>query len=365
MPGVRTWKFTPAGGATDNLAHLFPAAIGSPAVMVVRFKIQFTTLPNAIRTIVSDTGGGLCGIRYNSTGTKLEAWAGAATATFAGSFVPSTGVTYLIEARFTRGTTHTTEWQVDGAAQTTATKTVQSAATITGVTLGSNGTGSGGNANATATYYITDLCVSGTSGDYPLGTGTGVALWPTKDGTHTYADNSMSGNSGGPFQGPETTLYTHLHSEATPGLLSAVGVFLSQVVVDTGYLELLFRRMPAVTSINALTVISEHHGSTTGAHTQSLRLEDGATESVILALVDSSDLTTSYNDKCYAVAPSTSAAWTRALINALKIRWGYSNDVVGNPILDGVVLEVDYIIGGNLATVPPPSLQAVKRVSVF
>lgn len=342
-----SWKFNPSNATTDTWAHLFPAAIASPSTTVVRFAIMFDVLPNAIHTICSNQGG-LNGIRYNPTGTKLEAWAGSATATFAGSFVPSTGVWYVIDVKMVRDTTHTTDWQVDGVAQTQASKGTQTAATTTGINFGHNGTGSGGSLASTHTFYIDDIVVSGTSANYPFGDGHTYGIYPDGDGTHSFTNNDFAAPTAANAKlNTATDIWTALKQGTGGGtdgvgLNSTIGEFVSQIVIrTTGYTEYTFAALGSSAPIHGLELISAHHGSTTGAHTQSLRLEDGATENVILALVDASDVTISYNSKCYAVAPSTSGAWSKTLVDALKARWGYSGDVTGNPIFDGIVLEVD------------------------
>lgn len=348
---TRSYKFNPSANNSDTLAHLFGTAIASPAVMVVRFRIMFTVLPNSVHSIVSDAGG-LCGIRYNTSGTKLEAWAGSATTTVAGSFVPTVGVWYRIDARFTRGTTHSVDWQVDGSAQTQASKASQSASTITGVTFGHQSAGQAGSTNTTATFNIDDICTSGTTGDYPLGVGQVVGLQPAADGTHSFTANDFKYNAtGAAIATNATDVYTHL-----TGPLDNISDFVSQVVIrTTGYLEVAFGTTPALSAVNGINVVSSHHAEGTPGQSVSLRLEDGATENAILAGVDFSETSIIYNEKVYATAPSSGSAWTKTKVDALKVRWGYSGDVSPNPDLDGLCIEVDLVttdkrMSGKLAT---------------
>jgi hypothetical protein len=135
--------------------------------------------------------------------------------------------------------------------------------------------------------------------------------------------------------------------DAVP-LSSTLGNFVSQIVIrSTGYVQIAFDNMPAVNYINGLCVVSEHHGSTTGAHTQSSRVNDNGTQVTMLNAADSSDATVSYASSPFNVSPNTSAAWTKARVDALLFEWGLSTDVIGNPILDGVCLEVDYAPAGG------------------
>lgn len=332
---VRSFKFNPAA-STARIRSLFAAAVGSPATLVWRFAVYFSTLPNQIAIISHGVGAASSlGIRYNPTGTKLEAFAGP-TPTVAGSFTVTTGQWYVIDVKAVLDTTETVDWRVDGVAQTQLSVGGLVAATGTGVSFGEPTTA------FTGTFYIDDIAVSGTSGDYPLGDGRVVGLWPRADGTHSFTLNDFVDETGAAIATSSTTAWTHLKN---PLSNVVTGVEVRQAVIrSTGYLEFLFDALPANvgTTINGVAVVSQHYAEGTGADTQSMRLEDGATESAILALVDFSDTSSDYNYKMYATAPSTSAAWTVALVNALKIRWGYSTDVIAVPDLGGVMFEVDY-----------------------
>lgn len=345
-PGRYAYQFTPGGTTTYQLYHTFSAVIASPAVMVARFRIYWQALPagNVIETLFSEPNG-LAGIRWNNG--HIEAWAGAATTVVAGSFTPVAGVWYRIDVRITRGTTASTEWQVDGVDQTTASKTGQSAASIAGFDLGHNASGTGGSQAAGGQWLIDDLIVSGTTGDYPIGDGAVVGLVPNRDGTHSFTAGDFGYDAAAGDVGvSDTTVYQRLDD-----LLSGITDFIRQKVLrTTAYIEIGTAPLPALlfdpTAINGLVVVSSHHSEGTAGNAQSLRIEDGATESAVFASVDYSDATIDINSKVYATAPSTSAAWTRAKINALLARWGFSGDVSPNPDFDGLCLEVDYV--------PPP-----------
>lgn len=365
---LRSYKFNPAAATTDTLAHLHQTAIASPATMVVRFKIMFTTLPNAIRTIVSDSGAGLCGIRYNNTGTKLEAWAGAATATFAGSFVPVVGRWYTIEVKMVRDTTHTTDWYVDGVAQTQASKGSQSAGTITGVTFGSNATGSGGNAAATATYYVDDICCSATAADFGNLGGVGgkrakvVGLFPSADGTHVFTHGAGSPPAtsdfgfeaaGSLFDDDNTTVYTHVddllnnNTDMIRGAGTGAG--------NAGYCEVQLADTPAdVASINGVEVVVGYAASaSTGTNAGiDVQLNDNGTADNVLGGIDVSNgantLTTV--SKAYAQSPNLAAAWTKTRLDALRLRFGYQSDITPVPYWHAFCVEADYIGTPNTAT---------------
>ena len=344
---ARSFKFAPVAAITDAMGIVFPA-VSSPATLVTRFYLYFSTLPDAMRSICSTTNG-QAGIRYNPTGTKLETFAGLTSPNIGASgFVPSTGVWYRIDAKFVLGTTTTSDFQVDGSAQAQASKT-QSAASMQGLQFGYNANGAHGSAGCNGTYYIDDIATSGTSGDYPLGAGNVVGLFVDADGTHNYNaatdfkyNNSTNVNA-------TSASETGTHNNLQNPLSITVGNFMSQnEATTTEYLEWTFENLGVTyTSINAVELIGIHHNTSGAADTVSLKLEDGATEDTAVSLVSFASTGIIGQHKCYAVAPSTGAAWTEAKVNALKVRWGYSNDVNPPPCIDGLCLEIDGVISGG------------------
>jgi hypothetical protein len=358
MPGARTYKFAPVAATTDTLAHTFATTIASPATMVVRFKLRFQTLPNAMHTICSEPNG-LAGVRYNPTGTKLECWAGAATTSLGGTFVPVVDTIYLIELRFVRDANPSSTLYINGVQQGFASK-AGTATTIAGITFGHNATGQGGSVACTAVYYIDDIIVSGTSTDFLIGDGTVVGLYPNTDGIHAFNTNDFAWpTAAGTKPSTATDAWTSLKAPTGggadgQGLNSAIGEFISQVVINTGgYVEIGFDPMPAASSINGIGLISEHHGSTTGVHTQSLYIaasHSAAWSDAALLNVSEASLTVCYNSKNYPTVPTVGGAWTKAILDAVVVWWGQSSDVIGNPILDGVCIEVDYIPDAGQST---------------
>jgi hypothetical protein len=89
----------------------------------------------------------------------------------------SAGTWYLVELRLVAGTNpRTADWQIDGAAQT-AVSAAATASTVSTLRLGSTVAADAFTAN------YDDVLVSATTGDYPLGAGTVVALRPDAMGT--------------------------------------------------------------------------------------------------------------------------------------------------------------------------------------
>lgn len=344
---LRSYKFNPAAATTDTLAHLFSGAIASPSTLVVRFKLLFDVLPNAIHTIVSNQAGNN-GIRYNPTGTKLEAFAGNATTTVAGGFVPVVGTVYLVDVKMVRDTTATTDWRIDEVAQTQASKGSQTAATTTGFTLGHNGTGANGSVATTATYYIDDIITSGASADYPFGPGRIVGLYPVADssqGPDIAAGHFKYENSTNVAVGATDT-WSHLQNP----LSTTVGNFISvNTTTGTSYLQWLFSQLGGpCRAVNGVCFVSAHHSAGTGANTQDWSVLDNAGNGPIGIVVgyDYSDTSISFNSVIRSINLG-GGAWSEigtAGINEVRARYTGTADIVAVPFIDGICMEVDHVL---------------------
>jgi hypothetical protein len=131
-----------------------------------------------------------------------------------------------------------------------------------------------------------------------------------------------------------------------------------QVGANTEYMQWGFDDLPAVSSVNGLMVVTCNHAATATTCNCRSRLNDGGTLGYVYGdavptYVDFSEVTIVTAVKTFATAPSTSAAWTKAKVDALLFEWGLSNDVSPDPILDGVMLECDVVpAAGAVAAVP-------------
>ncbi len=164
-------------------------------------------------------------------------------------------------------------------------------------------------------------------------------LRPTGNGTHSFTAND--------FQNQASTNLTTASDFAT--LANQVPVaqttFAKQVVIrTTGYAEYTFADLPA-SGIGTPTFVqlmaAAHPVGALAANSTMVRLNDNGTVTAEAAADWSvATDTLEYHKHCYATAPSTSGAWSAALVNGLKAQWGFSADVTPPPALDGVYLEV-------------------------
>lgn len=341
--GLASLQFTSSGVRSS-----LDKTVASLTTGVARFYIRFGTLPNIDTTLMGFmNGSNAMGIKFKSaTGTIV----GLAGAVEAGSVAVVVNTWYRIDLKVAglAGTTHTTDWSVDGVAQTQAARTT---------TAGVLDTFRIGTATATtavtATVYYDDVLLSATSGDYPLGAGSCVGLFPSADGTHSFnaATDFKVNNTTNIAVGATTTWNSINHGvNVTTPFLAAAGAATGE------YLEWTFPSLPGtVLTVNGLEVVTAHYAAGTLANTQTVRLVDGGTTNDVTADQDFSVTgNVVINSKHYATAPSSGVAWTITKVNALKMRWASSfvaADISPVPFINAVVLEVDFSTSASQAPI--------------
>lgn len=165
------------------------------------------------------------------------------------------------------------------------------------------------------------------------------ALAVSGNGTHSFTDNDFTNQV--PANLTTASDIAALVDEFPPSLTD----FVQQAVIrTTGYVEFAFADLDT-TGLDAAgfvqLCIASHPVSTANANTSIMRLVDGGTVTAeALADMTVTADTLEYHKHGYSVAPSTSGAWSNLLVNALKARWGFSDDVTPHPALDAIWLEV-------------------------
>lgn len=274
-------------------------------------------------------------LAFMSTGTIQLRPAGA---TGTDLFTPGAGVWYWISlACDTSANPHTLSARVYGPsgllAATDAALTSATAATPqTGLTIGSvSGSGAGG-----VDYYVDSLVVSDASS--LLAPRRVLLLRPTGNGTHSFTANDFQNQA-------STNLTTASDFSALVNKVPpATTTFAKQVVIrTTGYCELTFEDLPTtgISTPEYVQLVGAFHPvAAQTANTSQMRLNDNGTITAE-ALIDASVATDTleYRKHGYQVAPSTSGAWTTNLVNGLKARYGFSDDVTPNPAIDAIYLE--------------------------
>lgn len=307
-------------GAGANNASL---PVAAPAA-VVRLYLRFATLPaaNVTELLRGDIASGNdLQLGYQSGTSRLTVRFGNAAATPASTPV-SAGTWYRVDLQVVAGTNpRTAAWQIDGVDQPGISRS-NGTSTVNTIRLGSTVA-----ADAFDINYD-DVMISATSGDYPLGSGTVVALRPAAVGTSA-GTGSFRHNDGSTIS---STTWQRLDDDP----MSSTAEYVRQQTLGTGdYVELTFDQTTTdcVTGVSALLA---YHSAGTAANDGKTSIFDGSSERIVL---DGDMSVTSLRYVDLIVAPAASA-WTVSAVNALQARIGYSSDVTPNPYWDALLLEV-------------------------
>ncbi len=185
--------------------------------------------------------------------------------------------------------------------------------------------------------WVDDIVVTDSS--TPLAPQVVTLLRATGNGTSSFTDNDFQNQAAGNLT--TASDFSALVNQLPP----AMTTFVQQAVIrTTGYFEVTFADLPS-SGIGTPTFVqlmaAAHPVGALTANTSMMRLNDNATitaEAIADWSVASNTL--EYHKHCYATAPSTSGAWSAALVNGLKARYGFSDDVTPHPALDAFYLEV-------------------------
>jgi hypothetical protein len=240
--------------------------------------------------------------------------------------------------------TSTLDVQLDGAAITQKTL-VQTATTFSGLYVGFIDA-------VTGEVFYDDLIASSTTGDYPIGAHAVVGLRPNADGTHNNAANIMEDSAGNDIDG--STYYAYDKLDESPWITTANADYVRQTAVGTGnYCEIQFEDTAQATILGAMALL-QYAAATATACTGATIIRDSNAQVTNLygttaTPADMSETTAFYKSVVVALP---SGGWTTAHVNALRCRFGYSDDAAPDPYWLAVMLEVAYSTGGSPYTMP-------------
>lgn len=338
--GSRSFRFNPSA-AVSNLTHTFAVAVAAPSTVVYRHYVYFATLPSA-NTRISGVNGPF-GVVFNSSDNTLRAGTSGATVASGGATV-TTGKWYRIDCKIVKNTTTTVDLTVDGVAQTQY-SVAGASATTTNFSIGFL------NDTATADMFIDDVIVSGTSGDFPIGVGGVVGLYPNGDGTHVASASTDFGKGSGGGTNVASSDTDTWQSLADPLSDSVATNFLANKTGATDlseYLTHTYDDLPAaVGAIDGAMFVAATHSATATSNNFTLRL--GTTT---IMSFDASE--TSITIPCVIRnTDSAGAAWDTTSMNAVTTRFA-SSDVTPDVYLDGVCIEVAW--PGEILTATGPTV---------
>jgi hypothetical protein len=328
---------TPGPGPASSYFQA-PNFVTSSGVLVWSVYVYFDALPN-INTLITYRAfpgpGYYRGIVYNAADHKLYT-GGTATIGGATGITVTTGQWYLVECRIT---STVSPWVIEGRVDGVALGTWTVATTAVPGAFGSVGFGNRADAAASFQVRFDDWQVSTTSGDYPLGGANSIKLLrPNADGTHDVAANQFffGTGTGSPISGATTTVNASV--DEIPATTSDF-ISLQTAADPNGYVEVAFENMATDDIPSKVELIGWTHEAGTGNCTHALRLIDG------------DGLTLVGKAHTGAGSPSLRSSVTglvlttsRAYVDGLVARWGFTDDPTPNSYLDALALEVMYVV---------------------
>lgn len=306
-----------------STARAYVTLPAARAVIVARLYLRLDTLPAADVTellVLDAVSGNDLRLGYQASTQHLTLRFANRAPVVATSRV-SADSWIRIDLEFTAGTNpRSVAWQVDGAAQA-GLSTSGAATTVRYLRLGSNVSGD------TYTVNYDDVVISGTAGDYPIGEGTVVPLRP--DGMGANAGPDSFHHDGGPVIDANT--YRRLDDDP----IDTTSDYVQQDTAGASdYLEVTLSDTSERCIVGVSGLVA-YHSQAAARNNGTTRLVDGATEQAIYS-GDMSETRLFYRS---ALIPPT-GAWTKAAVNALRMRIGYGTDIRPVPYWDALLVEI-------------------------
>lgn len=326
--------------ATAGAMAYISRNITAGQTFVGRFYIYFNTaFPATDRIIFSiTTVGHKIQITYDQSINSLALGIDGAVTTPALSTL-ALQTWYCIDIKaVTSANPWLTDWQIDSVAQT-QNSYAHAAENMSVVDYGLRTVGS-------YSLYYDDIVHSLTAADYPIGVGGTYGLRPDSDGVHNNAANTLENSAGTDIDG--TPAWNLLDED--PWTSSIASDYVKQSTIGAAnYCEINFADVTAQPTYIGVEGLLEYGASGTAANTGGCIIRDGAgTETAIWgkagALSDYSETTAFYK---HAIIPAPGGTWDKTEIDALKCRFGFSDDVTDVPRWVAIMLEVAFLYPDN------------------
>lgn len=311
-----------------NLRFLTPS--GVTTVLVGSFYFRSTANPSALTDIfrIVDANGDFF-IRV-TTGGLLQALIQAGTGQTSATTVTD-GVWHLIDFYAnSAGGTATLDVSLDGVALTQATH-VQASANLTTPFIGQAGI-------TTFTAWYSDIVLSATSGDHPIGHH--ICLPLTIDGEGSDNLNAHISDQGG----GTTNLYQAVDDPwdgTTPAFTNAPSDYVKQTTGGAGngdYAEFTLTDPPYDTIWDVQLISMMAANASTQADTCRAAIFYSGAATADTGVIDPSISSTNLAYyRTFAARPS--GGWDGTKLAAAVVRWGYSTDATPNPIANAFLVE--------------------------
>jgi len=303
---------------------------GSPTYLVGRIYFYFTTLPAANTFLLKamTAAGGYPRIDYVLASQRIAMSVGGVGQQLGP--VLSTGQWYRVDFRmYCGGATRTIDWAIDGVDQTQV-STAVAASTFVSLNVGSE-------ISTTFDFYVDDIVLSATTGDYPIGAGGVKGLSPnaggaSNPGTYIQDNGSVVVN--------DSTNPANVELDDVP---FNGADYIKQTELNTAlYAEVNFADTAETTILGAQAFLA-YTSATTTANDGQTRIRDSNGQETTVFSGDMSETSAFYKS---AIVLTPSGGWTMAHVNALTGRVGYSSDATPNPYWQGLMIQVAYEEGG-------------------
>ncbi len=292
-------------------------------VIVARLYLRLATLPASDVTellVLDSVSGNDLRLGYQASTQRLTLRFANRAPVVATSTI-SAAAWVRIDLQYTASTNpRSATWQVDGVDQADVTAS-GAATTVRYLRLGSNVR------RDTYTAHYDDVMVSATAADYPIGEGMVLPLRPDGMGSSVTPD-SFHHEDGSAI---DADTYRRLDDDP----MDSTSDYVQQ---DTAGASDFLEMTLSDTSERCIVGVSGlvgYHSQAAARNRGATRLVDGATELDIYT-GDMSETRLFYRS---AMIPP-SGAWTRAAVNALRIRIGYGADIRPVPYWDALLVEI-------------------------
>jgi len=305
---------------------------GSPTYLVGRIYFYFTTLPaaNTLLLKAMTAAGGYPRIDYVLASQRIAMSVGGVGQQLGP--VLSTGQWYRVDFRmYCGGAARTIDWAIDGVDQTQV-STAVAASTFVSLNVGSE-------VSTTFDFYVDDIVLSTTTGDYPIGPGGVVGLSPNAGGasnldTNIEDDGSVDVN--------DTTNPANIELDDVPFNGSD---YIKQIGgASTLYAAVAFADTAETTIHGAQAFLAYTSAAASPANSASAKIydEDGVETNIFTG--DMSESSAFYKS---VICRTPTGGWDTAAVNALQGRVGYATDYDPVPYWQGLMIQVAYAEGAG------------------
>lgn len=370
--GARSLRVNPSNAVTGATGSY---AFTASSIMVARYYVYFSTLPNVgcyLNSILAGGASAAYGAFYDATVGQIFARASVGGNGATGVAV-TTGQWYRIDVKVDRtNNPHLVDVSVDGTACGQASHGITGATNITAMNICNPATGSW-----TGDVYFDDIFVSVTSADYPLGAGYVNHFISVADGTHNIAgaNDFERSATGTDITNATTDAYTLI--DDVPLKSGSVTEYINMIAPPSSndYVEVVIGNAPGISTPTTAPravelVIAVAKGTGTGTNNINILLYNngGLVGSQVGGNITATSPAAMYFTRQYPTARN-GAAWNvtggDGDFNSNRLR-GSTSDAAPDPWWASAMIEAEFeeAGGGTTTTTTTTTTTAAPGVTV-